>query len=230
MKINSKRMRKITNIIKKKKIYNIEECITTLKKLSVLKFTESIDVAINLNINTKKSEQNIRNTVLLPNKLEKKNKILVFTKGKNIDLAKKAKADYIYQEGTKNIKKEIKKFNIVIASPDSMNIVGKLGHILGPRGLMPNIKFGTLTNNIYNAIIKIKEGQIKYKSDKSGIIHASIGKVNFTRKQIKENFLAFMKSLKQSKPTKIKGEFFKKIYFSTTMGGSIQINHSDLNI
>ncbi|BGI51274.1 MAG: 50S ribosomal protein L1 [Buchnera aphidicola (Ceratovacuna japonica)] len=230
MKSNSKRMKQILKIINKKKTYKIDECIETLKTLPRTKFIESLDVSINLNIDTKKSEQNIRNKVFLPNGLGKKIRILVFTKGKNVELAKKAKADYIYQENIKDIKKEIKNFDIVVSSPDSMKTVGKLGHILGPRGLMPNAKSGTITNNIFDSIKKIKNGQIKYKNDKNGIIHTSIGKINFTNKQIKENFFALIKSLNEIKPSKIKGEFFKKIYFSTTMGGSILINHSDLNI
>ncbi|WP_343154810.1 50S ribosomal protein L1 [Buchnera aphidicola (Pseudoregma panicola)] len=229
MKSNSKRMKKIYNI-KKKKIYKFEECIKILKKFPKTNFVESLDVSINLNIDTKKPEQNIKNKVILPHGLGKKIKVLVFTQGKNIELAKKAKADYIYQENIKNIKKKIKNFNIVISSPESMKTVGKLGYILGPRGLMPNIKFGTITNNIFDTIKKIKNGQIKYKNDKNGIIHTSIGKVNFTNKQIKENFFTLIKSLNKIKPSKIKGEFFKKIYLSTTMGGSILINHYDLNI
>ncbi|WP_343184066.1 50S ribosomal protein L1 [Buchnera aphidicola (Ceratovacuna keduensis)] len=228
MKSNTKRMKKIFNIIKKKKIYKIEECIKTLKKFPKTKFIESLDISINLNIDTKKHDQNIKNTVILPHGLGKKIRVLVFTQGKNVELAKKAKADYIYQENIKNIKKKIKNFDIVISSPDSMKIVGKLGYILGPRGLMPNIKFGTITNNIFDTIKKIKNGQIKYKNDKNGIIHTSIGKINFTNKQIKENFFALIKSLNKAKPSKIKGEFFKKIYLSTTMGGSILINHYDL--
>ncbi|WP_343189974.1 50S ribosomal protein L1 [Buchnera aphidicola] len=229
MKKKSKRMKQIKKNIKKK-IYNIDECINILKKTSNVKFLESIDISINLNIDTKQNEQNIKNVVMLPHGLGKKIKTLVFTKGKNIELAKQAKADYIYQYNIENIKKKINKFDVIISSPDSMSIVGKFGHILGPRGLMPNIKFETITNDIFNAIKKIKKGQIRYKNDKNGIIHTSIGKINFTTTQIKENFFAFLKSLIKTKPSKIKGEFFKKIYFSTTMGGSIQINHSDLNI
>lgn len=223
-------MKNIRENIKKKK-YNINEAIEILKKFTKVKFKESIDVAINLNIDTKKNEQNIISTAFLPNGLGKKVKILVFTQGKNIEMAKKAKADIIWSEEIKNIKKKIKEIDVVISSPDTMKIVGKLGHILGPRGLMPNSKLGTITNNIYKSIKKIKNGkQISYKNDKNGIIHSSIGKIYFTNKQIEENFISLIESLKKSKPTKIKGEFFKKIYFSTTMGGSIPINHSELNI
>lgn len=231
MKKTSKRTEKIRKGVHLNNIYQIDKGILTLQKTATAKFNESLDVAIHLGINPKKSEQNIRNIVTLPHGIGRKIKIAVFTQGINAEIAKKSGATFIGMEDLiEKIIKEKIKFDICIASPDAMPIIGKIGSILGPKGLMPNPKLGTVTTNIQTAINNAKKGQIHYKNDKNGIIHTTIGKVNFTIKQIKENFYTLIESLKKIKPKQSKGIFFKKISFSTTMGTSVIIDQSNLNV
>lgn len=227
----SKRMNLIKKNVDIKKIYNINELIELLKNSSKVNFIESIDVAINLGINTKKSDQNIRGTTILPHGIGRSIKVAVFTQGENVEIAKKAGAEYVGMEDlSQKIQKEGVNFNTVIASPDAMKVVTQIGHILGPRGLMPNPKLGTVTTNLAEAIKNAKTGQICYRNDKNGIVHATIGRINFEKNQIKDNFNAFLESIKKAKPPKSKGIYIKKIVLSSTMGAGLTLDQSNLSL
>ncbi|QCI27042.1 50S ribosomal protein L1 [Buchnera aphidicola] len=227
----TKKKKNLKNNININKEYNIDEAITILKKYQTKKFIESIDVAINLGINPKKTEQNIRGTTILPHGLGKKIKIAVFTQGENINIAKKYGADIAGgSEIIPILKNKKHNFDVIIASPDTMNIVSTLGPILGPRGLMPNLKTETITNNIEETVKNFKKGKIQYKNDKNGIIHTTIGKINFSSKHIKENFIQLISEIKKNKPKNSKGTFIKKVVLSTTMGCGIIIESNNINI
>ncbi|XRY30667.1 MAG: 50S ribosomal protein L1 [Buchnera aphidicola (Tetraneura akinire)] len=226
MKKNSKRKTKFLKQIDLKRKYKVEEGIKLLKKISLVKFTESFDVILQLGIDPKKSDQNVRGTTILPHGTGKKIKIAVFSQGENALIAKKNGADFVgTEELVKNIKEKKIKFDIVISSPDTMHIVSKISSILGPRGLMPNPKLGTVTENIKKSIKNFKNGQIRYKNEKNGILHTTIGKIDFPTKNLKNNFTTLLESVKRSKPTTSKGIFVKKIFFSTTMGPAIAIDY-----
>lgn len=228
----SKRMLKIKSGIDFSKKYDINTALMLIKKGDTVKFIESIDVAIHLGIDVRKSDQNIRGTALLPNGTGRNISVAVFTKDpKKIEEAKKAGAEFV---GSEDLAEIIKKgeinFKLVIASPDTMNIVSQLGQILGPKGLMPNPKMGTITSEIYEAVKNAKSGQIKYRNDKNGIIHAAIGKINFDNENIKENLEFLLNNLKKNKPINTKGIYFKKIILSSTMGVGINIDINSLKI
>ncbi|NIH16772.1 MAG: 50S ribosomal protein L1 [Buchnera aphidicola (Periphyllus lyropictus)] len=210
-------------------IKNIEEAISILKKNSKKNFIESCDVVVMLGINTKKTDENVRGFTVLPNGIGKKITVLVFAHGEKAEEAKKAEADFIGMEDlVKKIKRKKIKFDVAVATPESMKTISVLGSILGPKGLMPNYKMGTVTSKIFETVKKIKNGQIRYKNDKNGIIHTSIGKINFSKKEIKENLISFINTLKKQKPNHIKGIYFKKLFLTTTMGKSIEINQSEI--
>ncbi|CAL4318087.1 50S ribosomal protein L1 [Buchnera aphidicola] len=231
MNKKSKNQQKKNKQIDLKKLYHIDESITLLQKLSKAKFTESIDISINLGINPKKSDQNIRGSIILPNGTGRSVRVAVFTQGDNIKIAQKNGADLVgMEELAEKIKNEGVTFDMVIASPDAMKIVTTIGQILGPRGLMPNPKLGTVTENIADAIKNAKMGQICYRNDKNGIIHSTIGRINFHKKKIEENFKIFLESIKKSKPPHSKGVYIKKIVLSTTMGVGLTIDQSSLSI
>ncbi|XBC39274.1 MAG: 50S ribosomal protein L1 [Buchnera aphidicola (Nurudea shiraii)] len=231
MKKLTKKMQFMHNLVKNKKIFDIEESILLLKKIAVSKFNESIDVSINLGINSKKSDQNIRGSTILPHGIGKLIKVAVFTQDENIEVAKRCGAEYVgLHDLIKHIQVHGIDFNIAIASTEVMKFVNKLGPILGPRGLMPHLKLGTVTNNLEYAIKNAKNGQINYKSDKNGIIHTSIGKINFLSKNIKENLNSLIKSLKKFKPKTLKGPYIKKITLSTTMSLGVNINLNSLTL
>ncbi|WP_343154288.1 50S ribosomal protein L1 [Buchnera aphidicola] len=226
-----KRIKKIKKNIDLTKLYNIDESIKLLKNSSKVNFIESIDIAINLGINPKKSDQNIRGTTILPHGVGRTIKVAVFTQGENIEIAKKSGAEYVGMEDlSEKIKKEGIIFDAVIASPDAMKIVTQLGHILGPRGLMPNPKLGTVSTNISEAVKNAKTGQIFYRNDKNGIIHATIGRINFHENQIKDNFNTFLESIKKVKPPQSKGIYIKKIVLSSTMGVGLTLDQSNLSL
>ncbi|AWH90776.1 50S ribosomal protein L1 [Buchnera aphidicola (Melanaphis sacchari)] len=231
MKKINKRMKNTKKNIDVKKLYHIDELIELLKKTSKVKFVESIDISINLGIDPKKSDQNIRGSTILPYGIGRNVKVAVFTQGENVKKAQKAGAEFIGMEDlSEKIKKEGIQFDRAIASPDAMKIVTQLGHILGPRGLMPNPKLGTVTTNIYEAIKNVKKGQVQYRSDKNGIVHSTIGRINFKSNQIKKNFNIFLESIKKSKPPQSKGIYIKKITLSSTMGIGLILDQSNLNI
>lgn len=230
MKKTSKRIKNIKKNINLKNTYNLEKLIILLKNSSKAKFDESIDIAINLGINSKKSDQNIRGTTVLPNGIGRSVKVAVFAEGTEAQKAKEAGADLVGMEDLiEIIKKEGINFNTVIATPNSMKTVTKLGHILGPRGLIPNPKLGTVTTNIPEAIKKAKTGQVIYRNDKNGIVHAAIGRVSFESDRIKENFNVFLESVKKAKPPNSKGIYIKKIVLSTTMGIGLTVDLSSLS-
>lgn len=226
------RIKKIKSTINLKKTYEVNNAIDLLKKTSTTKFIESIDIAINLGIDPRKSDQNIRGSVILPHGINKNIKIAVFAQGNNKDLAKKAGADIVGMNSLYNIIKNNQiNFDILIASIDTMSLVSKLGQFLGPKGLMPNIKNGTVTNEIYETVKNAKLGkQLRYKNDKNGIIHAIIGKINFETTKIRENFECLINMLKKNKPYSCKGTFLKKVFLSTTMGPGLLIDHSNFDL
>ena len=215
----SKRMKKINELVDHDKNYSVLEAFDLLKKTASAKFNETVDVAINLGIDVKKSDQNVRGAVVLPNGTGKTVRVAVFTQGANAEAAKAAGAEKVGMEDlAAEIKAGANDFDVVIASPDAMRVVGQLGQILGPRGLMPNPKVGTVTPNVAQAVKNAKAGQVRYRNDKSGIIHAGIGKVDFDSNKLKENLEAIVSAVKKQKPATSKGTYIKKISVSTTMG------------
>jgi len=202
-----------------------------LKELATAKFEESVDVSVNLGIDARKSDQNVRGSTLLPNGTGKVVRVAVFTQGANADAALEAGADIV---GMEDLAEQIKggdmNFDVVIASPDAMRVVGTLGQVLGPRGLMPNPKVGTVTPDVATAVKNAKAGQVRYRTDKAGIIHCSVGKTTFDEKSLKENVEALLADLVKAKPAASKGVYLKKISVSTTMGPGIVVDQSSLTI
>ena len=211
------------------KDYEFNEAVALLKELATAKFAESIDVAINLGIDARKSDQNVRGATVLPNGTGKDVRVAVFTQGANVEAAKAAGADIVGMEDLADlVKKGEMNFDVVVASPDAMRVVGQLGQILGPRGLMPNPKTGTVTPDVATAVKNAKSGQVQYRNDKNGIIHASIGKIAFEASHIEENLNALLEALKKAKHSSAKGVFIKKVSLSTTMGSGLSVDQSSI--
>ena len=209
--------------------YSLDEAISLLKKTSNAKFNETIDIAINLGIDAKKSDQNVRGSMVLPNGTGKTLRVIVFAQSEQVDAAKNAGADKVGFEGlAEEIKSGFSEFDVVIATPDTMRIVGQLGKILGPKGMMPNPKDGTVTKNVEDAVIKAKTGQIRFRNDKGGVVHCPIGKIDFSEESIKENLESLLGAIMKSKPSSAKGAFIKKVTVSSTMGPGITIDHSTI--
>ncbi|WP_316672801.1 50S ribosomal protein L1 [uncultured Tolumonas sp.] len=226
----TKRMRVIREKVDGTKEYNITEAVALLKELATAKFVESVDVAVNLGIDARKSDQNVRGATVLPNGTGRTVRVAVFTQGANAEAAKAAGADLVGMDDlAEQIKRGEMNFDVVIASPDAMRVVGQLGQILGPRGLMPNPKVGTVTPNVAEAVNNAKAGQVRYRNDKNGIIHSTIGKVDFTEAQLKENLEALLVALKKAKPSTSKGQFVKKVSLSTTMGAGLAVDQASLD-
>jgi large subunit ribosomal protein L1 len=224
-----KRMKAQLAKVNRDKNYPLEEAFKLLKDTVSVKFDESVDVAINLGIDAKKSDQNIRGTAVMPRGTGKKVRVAVFAEGAAAEAAKKAGADIVgFQDLADQIKQGTINFDLVVATPEAMKIVGALGQILGPRGLMPNPKVGTVTPNVAKAVESAKAGQVQYRTDKAGIIHCSIGKASFEVEALKENLLSLMAALSKSKPAASKGAFIKKATLSTTMGPGIRLDVSGL--
>jgi large subunit ribosomal protein L1 len=223
----SKRIKAINEKIDREKVYSMEEALTLLKEISTVKFNESVDIAVNLGVDPKKSDQVVRGATVLPNGSGKEVRVAVFTDGDNAKAATEAGADIV---GMDDLAAEVKKgnmdFDVVIASPDAMRVVGQLGQILGPRGLMPNPKVGTVTPNVADAVKNAKSGQVRYRVDKAGIIHCSVGVVKFDVAALKENIDSLVADLIKAKPTAAKGVFIKKISVSTTMGPGLVVDQS----
>lgn len=223
----SKRAKAIAEKIDREKVYPIEDALGLLKELSSVKFNESVDISVNLGVDPKKSDQVVRGATVLPNGTGKEVRVAVFTDGDNATAAREAGADIV---GMDDLAAEVKKgnmdFDVVIASPDAMRVVGQLGQILGPRGLMPNPKVGTVTPNVAEAVKNAKSGQVRYRVDKAGIIHASVGTVKFDVSQLKENIDGLVADLIKAKPSAAKGVFLKKISVSTTMGPGLTVDQS----
>jgi len=223
----SKRAKAINEKIDREKVYSLEEALTLLKEVSTVKFNESVDISVNLGVDSKKSDQVVRGATVLPNGSGKDVRVAVFTDGDNAKAATEAGADIV---GMDDLAAEVKKgnmdFDVVIASPDAMRVVGQLGQILGPRGLMPNPKVGTVTPDVATAVKNAKSGQVRYRVDKAGIIHCSVGTVKFDVQQLKENVDGLLADLVKAKPTAAKGVFLKKISVSTTMGPGLLVDQS----
>ena len=226
----SKRMKEIRSIIDRSREYEVNEGFETLIKCAKAKFVESVDVAIQLGIDPTKSDQNIRGATVLPHGTGRTVRVCVFTQGELAEQAKAAGADFVgMDELAHEIKQGKSDFDVVIASPDAMRVVGQLGQILGPRGLMPNPKVGTVTRDVATAVKNAKSGQVRYRNDKTGVIQASIGKVNFTPAQLTDNLNALLAAIIKAKPAAAKGTFIKKVCISTTMGGGVTVDKSTLN-
>jgi large subunit ribosomal protein L1 len=225
----TKRQRAINEKVDSSKQYSIEEAVALLKDLSTVKFAETFDVSINLGIDPRKSDQSVRGATTLPHGNGKDVRVAVFTQGANAEAAKAAGAEYV---GMDELAAEIKAgkmdFDVVIASPDAMRVVGQLGQVLGPRGLMPNPKTGTVTPDVVTAVKNAKAGQVRYRAEKGGIIHGGIGKISFDTVAIKENLEALISDLKKSKPSTAKGVYLKRIALSTTMGPGLVIDQASL--
>ena len=225
----SKKQKAIREKIVPGKQYAIGEAMSILNGLPVAKFAESIDVAINLGVDARKSDQQVRGATTLPHGAGKTVRVAVFTQGANADAARAAGADIVGMEDlAEQVKAGNTQFDVVIASPDAMRVVGQLGQILGPRGLMPNPKTGTVTPDVVTAVRNAKAGQVRYRTDKNGIVHGAIGKIGFETKAIQENLEALLGDLRKSRPATAKGNYLKKVTLSTTMGPGIVIDQSSL--
>ena len=223
----SKRAKVIREKVDTTKAYSIEEAVALLAELSTVKFKESVDIAINLGVDPRKSDQVVRGATVMPNGTGKDVRVAVFTQGANADAAKEAGADIVGMDDlAEQVKKGVMDFDVVIASPDAMRVVGQLGQILGPRGLMPNPKVGTVTPDVATAVKNAKAGQVRFRTDKNGIIHTTLGKVGFDAAAINGNLEALVADLKRLKPSASKGIYFKKMTMSTTMGPGLTIDHS----
>ncbi|MFU2510278.1 50S ribosomal protein L1 [Pseudoalteromonas sp. ASV78] len=226
----TKRMRTIREKVEATKDYEITEAVALLKELATAKFVESVDVAVNLGIDARKSDQNVRGATVLPNGTGRDVRVAVFTQGANAEAAKEAGAELVGMEDLAElVKKGEMNFDVVVASPDAMRVVGQLGQILGPRGLMPNPKTGTVTPNVAEAVRNAKAGQVRYRNDKNGIIHTTIGKVDFTAEQLQQNLESLIVALKKAKPSQAKGVYVKKVTISTTMGAGVAVDQSTLS-
>lgn len=226
-----KRSRAARERLEANKLYPASEAMTLVKKIAAVKFNESIDVSINLGIDPRKSDQVVRGSTVLPNGTGKDVRVAVFTQGENADKAKAAGADIVgYEDLADEVKQGKMDFDVVIASPDAMKIVGQLGQILGPRGLMPNPKVGTVTPDVEAAVKNAKSGQVRYRADKAGIVHCSIGKVDFSPTNLEENLNALLADLIKAKPAAAKGIYVGKVTVSSTMGPGVQVEKSTLEI
>jgi large subunit ribosomal protein L1 len=225
----TKRAKLIAEKVEAGKQYSIEDAVALLKEVSTVKFSETVDVTVNLGIDPRKSDQAVRGATTLPNGSGKEVRVAVFTQGANAEAATAAGADVV---GMDELAAEVKggnlNFDVVIASPDAMRVVGQLGTILGPRGLMPNPKTGTVTPDVATAVKNAKAGQVRYRAEKGGIIHGGIGKVSFDAAAIKGNLEALLADLKKAKPASAKGVFLKKVSLSTTMGPGLVIDQASL--
>lgn len=225
----SKRQQAIREKVEPGKVYPIADAVALLKEVASVKFEEAVDVAVNLGVDARKSDQQVRGATTLPAGSGKDVRVAVFTSGANADAAKEAGAEFVGMDDlAEQVKGGMMDFDVVVASPDAMRVVGQLGQVLGPRGLMPNPKTGTVTPNVADAVKNAKAGQVRYRTDKNGIIHGSLGKLSFEADAIKKNLEALLVDLKKAKPASAKGVYMKKITLSTTMGPGIQVDVSTL--
>jgi len=226
----SKRIKAIREKVDSTKVYAIEDALTLLKDLPRPKFVESVDVAINLGVDPRKSDQVVRGSAVLPNGTGKTVRVAVFAQGENADKAKAAGADIVgFEDLAAEVKGGMMDFDVVIATPDAMRVVGALGTVLGPRGLMPNPKVGTVTADVETAVKNAKGGQVRFRTDKAGIIHAGIGNVDFDAAALAGNLNALLTELVKLKPASAKGQYVKKVSVSSTMGAGIQVDSSTLD-
>lgn len=227
----SKKQKKILEAVKPNHFYNVSEAVNLLKQFASSKFRESLDISVNLGVDPRKSDQVVRSSTNLPKGTGKVVRVAVFAQGDNADKAKAAGADIVgFEDLADKIKAGEMDFDVVIATPDAMRIVGQLGQILGPRGLMPNPKVGTVTTNVEAAVKDAKSGQVRYRTDKNGIIHCTVGKVDFAADDIVENIVALITDLKKAKPSSSKGQYLKKVSLSSTMGPGLTIDISSIPV
>jgi large subunit ribosomal protein L1 len=221
----TKRARLIAEKVEATKLYSVEEAVALLSELSTVKFKESVDVSVNLGVDPRKSDQVVRGSTVLPNGTGKDVRVAVFAQGANAEAAKEAGADVVgFEDLAEQVKAGNLDFDVVIASPDAMRIVGQLGQVLGPRGLMPNPKVGTVTPDVATAVKNAKAGQARYRTDKNGIIHAGVGSIDFAADAIKGNLEALLADLRRAKPASSKGVYMKKVTLSSTMGPGLTID------
>ena len=226
----SKRLQAIRAKLTPGKFYPVEEALGLLKELSSVKFRESVDAAVNLGVDPRKSDQVVRSATVLPHGTGKTVRVAVFAQGANAEAAKAAGADVVgFEDLAESVKAGNLDFDVVIASPDAMRVVGQLGKILGPRGLMPNPKVGTVTPDVVGAIRNAKAGQVRYRTDKAGIIHCTIGKVDFGPKQLQENLQSLLHDLQKIKPATSKGVYIRRVTVSTTMGPGLAVDQATLS-
>ena len=227
----TKRQKAFREKLEAGKIYSAEEALGLLKELASAKFVESIDVAVNLGIDPRKSDQVVRGSTVLPNGTGKTVRVAVFAQGENAEKALAAGADVVgFDDLAEQVQAGNLDFDVVIATPDAMRVVGKLGQILGPRGLMPNPKVGTVTADVATAVINAKSGQVRYRADKAGIVHCSIGNVKFEVNALRENLQSLLTALSKAKPASSKGIYLKRLTVSTTMGPGIAVDQSSVNL
>jgi large subunit ribosomal protein L1 len=227
----SKRQQAIRERIERGRPYPAEEAFTLLKDLSKVKFVESVDVAVNLGVDPRKSDQVVRGSTVLPHGIGKTVRVAVFAQGANADAAKAAGADRVgFEDLAEEVKAGQMDFDVVVASPDAMRIVGQLGKILGPRGLMPNPKVGTVTADVAEAVRNAKAGQVRYRTDKGGIIHCPLGRADFEPAKLRENLEALLANLMKAKPSTSKGVYMRKVTVSTTMGPGLTVDHQALSL
>lgn len=227
----TKKQQKINETVKLNHLYSPTDAIVLLKQFASSKFVESLDISINLGVDPRKSDQVVRSSTNLPKGTGKVVRVAVFAQGDNATKAKEAGADIVgFEDLAEQIKTGTMDFDVVIATPDAMRLVGQLGQILGPRGLMPNPKVGTVTTNVEAAVKDAKSGQVRYRTDKNGIIHCSVGKIDFAPEDVIENISALIADLKKAKPTASKGQYLKKISLSTTMGPGLPIDISSIPV
>ncbi|MCH9769556.1 MAG: 50S ribosomal protein L1 [Gammaproteobacteria bacterium] len=225
----SKRRKAIQEKIQFGATYPMDEAVKLMAECATVKFSEAVDVAVRLGVDARKSEQNVRGATVLPNGTGRDVKVAVFAQGENAKKAEKAGADIVgFEDLAEQIKKGEINFDVLIATPDSMRVVGQLGQILGPRGLMPNPKVGTVSPDVTKAVSNAKSGQIRYRTDKNGIVHCRIGKADFSAAALKQNLEALLADLKKLKPSSAKGVYFKKITLSTTMGPGLTVDVASL--
>ena len=221
-----KKYLEVSNTVEKMKLYTLDEAVKLVKETSISKFDGSVEIAMRLNLDTRKSDQQLRGAIVLPSGTGKEKKVLVIAKGDNAKAAIEAGADFV---GDTDMLEKIEKenwldFDVMIATPDMMPLLGKLGKVLGPKGLMPNPKTGTVTTDVKKAVTDVKKGRVEYKTDSYGNVHALVGKVSFTEEQLKENIKAFVAVILKSKPSVVKGAYVKNVSLSTTMGPGIKLD------
>jgi large subunit ribosomal protein L1 len=225
----AKRMKPWSEKIDSARLYPIDEALALVKQFASAKFDESVDVAVNLGIDATKSDQQVRGSTVLPHGTGKVVRVAVFTSGKNADAAREAGADVV---GLEDLAEKVKagelNFDVVVASPDAMRVVGQLGQILGPRGLMPNPKVGTVTPDVAGAVRNAKAGQVRFRADKAGVLHCSLGKASFTPEALKDNLRALLADLQKAKPASSKGVYLRRISVSSTMGPGVGVDQASL--
>ena len=225
----SKRMQTVRGKVDHAKAYTVDEALKLVKETAVAKFDESVDVAVNLGVDAKKSDQTVRGSVVLPAGTGKKVRIAVFAQGDKAKAAQDAGADVVgFDDLAAKVKEGFMDFDVVIATPDAMKVVGQLGQILGPRGLMPNPKVGTVSADVGTAVKNAKAGQVQYRTDKAGIVQCTIGRASFTPEQLKSNLTALVEALNKAKPAGVKGIYLKKISVSSTMGAGVRVDTTGL--